>query len=334
MNRETALSIAAAVVVLGSVLAAVSVPSAVADPEEELRRPGPVRVTDLPIRTGAVTGETATLQVEARLSHRGNPTENVSVRFRAVNLESGFEVAAERVSAGDLSGDREVPVRTNLTVPREGGYRIEVAVYRNGERIETGRKEVRGLSALDPPYARSTVRFTETDAALPAVSFTVADVSDNRTTLALSAALTNAGDAPSGKDLEVTFVLRQAESNIVADRTTVAVDPIRPGRTATVDAEVTVPSEYNYYVDVVLWKDDVVVDSTRAAANLDPRRTLEVDQKQEEVELEVSDFETGGAGGGAGDRTPTTESQAPGFGVLPALAAVVLAALVARRWGR
>ena len=334
MNRETALSVAAALVLLGSVLAAASVPNALADPDEEFRSPGHVRVTDMPIRTGAVTGETATLRVEARLSHRGNPTENVSVRFRAVDLESGFEEAAETVRVGDLTENREVAVRTNLTVPREGGYRIEVAVYRDGERIETGRKEVRGLGALDPPYARSTVRFTETTAALPAVSFTVADVSGNRTTLSLSAALTNAGDAPSADDLEVTFVLRQAESNIVAGRTTVPVEPIRPGRTATVDAEIIVPSEYNYYVDVVLWKDDVVVDSTRAAANLDPRRTLDVDQKEEEVELEVSDFETGEAGGGAGDRTPTTESQAPGFGVLPAVAAVALLALFTRRWGR
>jgi hypothetical protein len=78
----------------------------------------------------------------------------------------------------------------------------------------------------------------------------------------------------------------------------------------------------------------VVVDSTRAAANLDPRRTLDVDQREEEVELEVSDFETGEAGGGAGGRTPTTESQAPGFGVLPAVAAVALLALFTRRWGR
>jgi len=331
MNRETALSVAAALVLLGSVLAVASVPNALADPEEEFRSPGLVRVTDMPIRTGAVTGETATLRVEARLSHRGNPTENVSVRFRAVDLESGFEEATETVRVGDLTENREVAVRTNLTVPREGGYRIEVAVYRDGERVETGRKEVRGLGALDPQYARSTVRFTETTAALPAVSFTVAEVSDNRTTLSLSAALTNAGDEPSADDLEVTFVLRQAESNIVAGRTTVPVEPIRPGRTATVDAEVTVPSEYNYYVDVVLWRDDVVVDSTRAAANLDPRRTLEVDQREEEVELEVSDFETGGAGGG---RTPTTESQAPGFGVLPAIAAVAFLALFARRWGR
>ena len=336
MNRETALTAAAVGLVAVALLAAAAVPGVLADPtDDRFSNPGRVGIVEVAIeRTPVeVTGETATLTVRTDLSHRGNPTENVSLRVRAVDAESGLVATTRTVDVGELRDDGEVTVPTNVTVPREGGYRIEAAVYRDGERVDEASREVRGLEALTPPYARTPVRFTESET-LPAVSFSVADAGGNRTTLALDASLTNGGDAPSS-DLSVTFVLRQADSNIVAARETVPVDAVRPGRTAAVSAEATVPSEYNYYIDVVLWKDDVMVDTARSAANLNPTETIDVNQTQTEVELRVSDFETE-----KGRKTPsaagtqTTSANQPGFGPGAAAAALLAVVLLARRWSR
>lgn len=334
MNRETALAAAAVGLVAVALLAAAAVPGALADPtDDRFTSPGHVGVVEVAIdRTPVeVTGETATLTVRTDLSHRGNPTENVSLRVRAVDAESGLVATTRTVDVGTLRDDGEVTVPANVTVPREGGYRIETTVYRGDERVDEAAREVRGLEALTPPYARTPVRFTESET-LPAVSFSVADAGQNRTTLALDASLTNRGDAQSA-DLSVSFVLRQADSNIVAARETVPVDAVRPGRTAAVSTDVTVPSEYNYYVDVVLWKDGVVVDTARSAANLNPTETIDVNQTRTEVELRVSDFETEKrTRAPAAEGTDTTSADQPGFGPGVAAAALLAVGLLARRW--
>ncbi len=337
MNRETALAAAAVGLVAVALLAAAVVPGVLADPaDDRFSNPGHVGIVEVAIeRTPVeVTGETATLTVRTDLSHRGNPTENVSLRVRAVDAESGLLATTRTVDVGTLRDDREVTVPANVTVLREGGYRIEAAVYRDGERIDEASREVRGLEALTPPYARTPVRFTESET-LPAVSFSVADAGENRTTLALDASLTNGGDAAS-EDLSVTFVLRQADSNIVAARKTAPVGGVGPGRTASVSAEAAVPSEYNYYIDVVLWKDDVMVDTARSAANLNPTESISVNQTEREVELRVSDFETNDDGGrtSGSEGTETTTANQPGFGPGVAAAALLAVALLARRRSR
>jgi PGF-CTERM protein len=293
-----------------------------------------VRIAETSIAPGTVSGQTTVIHVQTRLDHRGNPTPNVTVRFRATDAESGFVAATETVDVGTLEDDGETLVETNLTVEREGGYRIEATVFRDGERVGSGGKTVSGLEALTPEYARTSVGFTDS-AALPPVSFSVGSVSENRTRLDLAATLTNRGDEPS-EDLRVTVVLRQADSNIVAARSEAPVGTIQPGRTETVETQVTVPSQYNYYVDAVLWKDGVVVDTARSAANLDPTERISVNETEREVELRVEDFS-----GEDGDRprpeateARTVSTSAPGFGVGVAVVALLSLALVARRWSR
>jgi PGF-CTERM protein len=335
MNRETALTAGAVGVVAVALLVAGVVPGVLADPTDRgPLPPGRVDIADgLAIQPNEVSGETTTLRVETRLSHRGNTAENVTVRFRAIDAESGFVETTETVELGNLTEDGEIPVRADLTVEREGGYRIETTVFRDSERVDSGRTTVSGLDALTPAYARTSVGFTDSDV-LPPVAVSVADAGDERTTLRLGASLTNRGDEPS-EDLRVTVVLRQAESNLVAGRTTVDVGTIRPGRTATVDAEVAVPSEYNYYVDAVLWKDDVMVDTARTAANLDPQRRISVDETTEDVELRVEDFEDdSGRPQPTDEPQATSETSSPGLGVAVAVVALLVSALVARRRSR
>ena len=331
MKPERIVVAAAIAVVVASGIAAVAIPDAVADPTDDLR-PGHVDIEEVPIAPGEVTGETATLAVEPRLSHRGNPTENVTVLFRATDSESNLVETTRTVDVGTLRDDRETPVRTNLTVEREGGYRIETIVFQDGARVDRARRGVSGLEALTPAYAESTVAFAETGAVQP-VSVAIGSTDDSEVRLDLSGALTNEGDAQTS-DLEVTFTARQAESNVVADRVTVPVGDIRPGRTATVDADVTVPSEYNYYVDAVLWRDSVHVDSAQSVANLDPSERISADETEEEVAFEASDFESDAVEETSRERgaeADGTSEQTPGFGVAVGLVAVLATTLLARR---
>ena len=332
MNREQTLAAAAVGILAVALLAAFLVPGAFAAPDEEPIRPGSIGIADLTIEPGEITGETATLQVRTALHQRGNPAPNVTVQLRAVDSQSGLLEATETVEVGELSGDRERTVPANLTVAREGGYDIEVVVYRDEQRVAMASRSVDGMEALTPPHARSNAKFSELDT-LPAIDISVRETGEQRTELEIDTWLTNHGDDPTD-ELRVTVVLRQADSNLVADRTESSVNAIGPGRTASTTMSASVPNEYNYYVDAIVWKDDVVVDTARSTVNLDPSERISADETRQEVQFEVGDFERDADRPVPDDEPDTVEEEAPGFGIPVAAAALLLVALLSRRWDR
>ncbi|WP_435195563.1 DUF7490 domain-containing protein [Natronomonas sp. EA1] len=335
MNRESLLAAGAVTVVVALLVAGALVPGILASPTQH-DRPARIDIVETTVAAGDVGGETATLELTTYLRHHGGTATNVTVRYRATDLQTGLVTTTETVEVGTLESERERPVNVSLEVPREGGYRIETTVYVDGQRREEARTEVRGVGSLQPDYAKTPIAFHRFDGTIPSVEYRIADVTGNRTTLNVSAYLTNQGDEPAG-DLRLTLTARQAESGIVADRASIPVGEIRPGRTVTPSAALTVPDDYNYYLDAVLWKDGVIVGTARAGANLDPTRTISVNQTRESVGLEVGDFERDrGRPTEAPQATGTPiEASQPGFGLpaaLTALTALSGAALLVRRW--
>lgn len=332
------LGVVGLAVVLG-VGIAVGVPDALDPPEDapgERERPGHVNLIEMTISPGAVGGENATLRVRPHVQQRGGPAENVTVLLRAVDHGTGFVAATQRLEYGDLDDDVTRTREGVLTVAREGGYDVESIVYVNGTRVERGTRTVRGVDTLTPNYRDTPLRFQSFDADIPVIEYRIDSVADNRTTLSVSTYLTNTGDRPAG-DLELVLTARQNGSNVVADRTTVQVDSVGSGKTATPTGELVVPDDYNYYLDAVLWRDGTVLATARSTANLAPGTGLQVDEDASRGEgFEAGEFEEEEAGG---DRQGTerpdegTESGSggqPGFGVGVALAALVAATLIAR----
>lgn len=339
MQRDRLLPVAAVVVLVVTAGAVVAVPGALDPPADDRREPpGFVDLRETTVSTGAVSGDTVTLSLTSFLVHERGTAENVTVVYRAVDSDTGFVATEKRIDVGDIVRDGEHRIAANITVEREGGYRLLTLVYVNGSRVQTGHTEVSGVGTLTPEYAQTPVafhQFERTD--LPAVEYQIQTVQADITTMQVTTYLTNQGSTGS-ENLRLELTARQAESNIVADRTTIDVGSIQAGRTITPSATIDVPSEYNYYLDAVLWKDGVIVGSTRSVANLDPTETISANQTTREVGLTVGDFETERTDRNEADspdeaRTET-EGATPGFTMLSAVVALVAIALVGRRWSR
>lgn len=337
MRRERALAVAAVAVVLCSTAVVAAVPGALSPPPDEDDRdrpPGRLEVEELTISPTTVSGSTATLSVTAYLRHRGNPAENVTVRFRAVDTDTDFVATSRTVDVGAVAGGREAAVTADLAIERAGDYDIEAVVYRNGTRLTTGSRTVYELGSLTPEYARTPIQFHRFDRRagdLPTVSYSVARVEGGTATLNVSAYLTNAGDAPAG-DLTLTLLARQADSNVVADRTTVSIGRLREGRTTTPSARLSVPDDYNYYLVALLQKDGVIVDVAQSGALLNPNGSAVDDGaagNDSEDGFRAGDFEeeTEAPTDRREERTTAAGSGGqPGFG--PAAAVAALAALL------
>lgn len=313
---------------------AVAVPGVLEPPSEDVRR-SHLDMRQPYVEASDINGETVTLSLSNRLEHRGGTAENVTVETRAIDTETGLVTTTERQSLGDISGDRDVPFTTTVTVERAGGYRIETAVYADQRRQTGHRGTVSNLAALEPPESQSAVGFHDFDnenTPLEAIAYRIERVRNNRTTLNVTAYLTNTGDDPAG-GVELRLRARQADSNVIADTGTVRVAEIQPGRTATVSTELTVPDGYDYWLDGVLSSDGVIVATESSVADLDPTAELEPDVERTETGFQSGDFaEEPEEREMEAAATEVSGGSGPGFtavGAVTALLAVI--AIAARR---
>ncbi len=340
MNRTNALLVAALGVALFAVVAALLVPGALAD---RAGQPDPARLEyrESNIQAGTVTGESVTLQVESRIGHRAGPANNVTLVHRAIDQSSGMMEAIARNELGELDGDREFSPLTNVTVPRRGTYEIRTTIYVDGEVHASGRQTVDGVGTLVPAYARTDVQFRalagfSTD--IPPIVYFIDDSDGNSATLDVTPFLTNTGDTAED-GLELVVQARQVDSNIVADRTTVPVEAIGPGQTSQPSVQLSVPDDYNYYLDAMLRRDGVVVGATSVKASLDPSEPVPENETQRDIGLETGDFERDQprepqAAETERDREYTSGQDGPGFGVAGALAALLAAGILYARRSR
>jgi PGF-CTERM protein len=327
------LAALALALVVGAALLAVAVPGALADRSED-PRPSHLDLREPRVAAGEVGGETAELVLDIRMDHRGSDAENVSVEVQAVSSDTGLVETTVRRDLGTVSGNREVRTKMNVSVPREGGYRISIRVYENGSRVASGGTEVRGVESLTPGYARSPIefhRFGTGDASPPVISYAIEESTNNRTTLRTQTHLTNRGDETAG-GLELVVKARQVESNVIADQERVDVGEIEPGRTATPTVTLEVPSGYNYYLDGMLLRDGVIVGTATSGAMLDPTRPVPKNQTTEDVDFDAGEFESTESPPVRDTPMGTADSvQGPGFGVVVAVLALLGVALVAAR---
>ena len=339
MRHEFLLAGAIGVLALSLGVGAIAVPGVLSSPSEDVRE-SYLTVQQPYVEATNVTGETVTLSLDSRLEHRGGPAGNVTVVTRAIDTETGLVETTARQSLGTVTGDRDVQYNTTLSVEREGGYRIVTEVFAGGREVTSHRGTVSNLDALVPVSSRSSVGFHEYDdeaSGVSAINYRIERVENNESTLNVTVDLTNTGDDAAG-GLELQIRARQADSNVIADASTVEVGQIRPGRTRTVSTEITVPDGYDYWLDGILRSDDVIVATESSVADLDPTETLQVNQTRTETGFQSSDFteapdaeDMDGQEPQADDQQTAVSGSGPGFTAGIALVAVALAALLGIR---
>ena len=334
MRRETALAGAIALLVATMAVGAIAVPGALSEPRDDARE-SYLSLQEPYVDAHDVSGRTVTLSLSSRLEHRGGTAENVTVETRAIDTETGLVETTERQSLGEVSGDRDVPFTTNLTVERAGGYRIETTVFADEQRQTGHRGEVSNLGALTPDSARSPIGFHDfenTNVPLEAISYRILSVEDNRTRMEVTTYLTNTGDETTG-GLDLRLRARQADSNVIADESTLRIGEIRPSRTETVTTTLTVPDGYDYWLDGILSVDGVIVATESSVADLNPEETLTEDETRRDVGFESDDFaeqETEAPRADSQAPQETEGASGPGFTALTAVVALLVAAVIRR----
>lgn len=284
-------------------------------------REGSMEITGIGVAPAAVTAGDVTLNVSVSIDRTsGSGAGRPTLLVRAIDTETGLRVNESSGETAMVGTGATIIASREIVLPRRGSYRLVAQVFEDGKRRANGELTVSSLEQLPPDDARTPVAMVDMD-------FIVRSVVQGRAAIGTEVSFTNEGSEPS-LPLSIEIKARESDAGLLGDRQWTTLDSIRPGATVVRNVTLSVPDQYNYEVEAILWRGDVIVERGSRALLLAPNTTKE----RGGTEYTTRKIRTGefvvpaGTGQAIGMPVPT---MAPGFGGL--LSVIGLLSLFALR---
>ncbi len=276
-------------------------------------------IADIDISADRVASANVLLNVTAYIENRGDRSGDARLLLKAFDLESGLLVDQETVTVGSILKRKTKPASQVVKVDRDGGYRIEVVLFEDDQRVDQRTMRISGIGDLTPNVYDIGLRIPEMD-------FLVKNVTGSKVTIGVDLYLTNEGDITS-EDLQVLIKAREMDAGLLADKTWISTGVIKKETTVIRSADIVVPDDYNYIVEALIWKNDTIVERGQGVVQLNPRRTIPEKDKVVSEDIDVEDFMVPEEAYESG----AMKAKAPGFTALMLLMALILTTLIMKR---
>jgi hypothetical protein len=240
-------------------------------------------VMGIDVAAEQVLSGSVTLNVTTIIENQyGYPEGPATVQLKAYNVGTGLLEADRTDAAGTVDRGSARRVSQRIVLPREGSYRIAVVVFEGDARKANAEITVSNLEQLPADVHRSGVEIQDID-------FIVKGVEGGRAVVQADVYFTNKGGMTSGSyDVEVRA--REMDAHLIADKEWTRIGDILPDTTVIQGVTLSVPDQYNYVVEVLLWKDQVIVKRGEGKVLLRPGTTLGEGERFVTRSIETSRF--------------------------------------------
>jgi len=264
-----------------------------------------VTVSSITVGAQNMKGADVTLNVTTDVQNTYGVSSGISrVQLRAYDTGSGLVVAEQTGDAGYLGIRGSGSISQTIVLPRKGSYRLVSTVFENGQRKGQGEITAYNLERLTPDNQ-------ETGLAISDIDFLVKKVSGDRVDIQTDVYFTNDNRAANGP-FEIEVKAKEEDARLLADKQRASVASILPDATRVSSVTLSVPDQYNYVVEVLVWKNETIV--KRGEGNVRLRPGMQVDKNTQFVtkQIETSKFvQNTGSAGMSPAPLPTMKS--PGF---------------------
>jgi hypothetical protein len=222
-----------------------------------------LQVKDVHVAADRVGPATAVFNVTSTVENTyGFPQGPATVILRVYDVQTSLLVEEQTSTIGTIGRSGTTTVSQQVLLPKKGSYRLEVSVLEKDIWKTSGSLTISGLERLPADSERNGIEIRDMD-------FMVKDVSDGRALIDVEIYFTNAGNQPS-LPYDVEIRAREKDARLTADRQWVTVAEIPPESTVIRGVTITVPDQYNYEVDVLIWSNGTIVKEGQGLVQLRP----------------------------------------------------------------
>ena len=258
--------------------------------------------------------------------NEGSTAKNTFLLLKAYSRESGLLEVQKELELGVLEKGETKAVSQTLSLPKTGGYDIRSVIFEENTQKSKGEINIYNLDSLPSDVQDIGLEISEMD-------FKVREVKSGKVLIENDIYLTNEGKETS-QDFRMLIKVREMDAGLLADKVWVQTGAIKPQTTVIQSVNLTMPDQYNYVVEVLIWNNDTIVKRGEDYIHLSP--TVEVKNRNttEARKIQTSEFENVEDNRMAPEEGATKgESATPGFGLLLSAVLLCSAAVLRRRFG-
>jgi hypothetical protein len=292
-----------------------------------------VRIVDIDIAAEALDIAEASLNVTTYLDNSGDAASGeIVIVVKAYDADTNLLITTNQTNMGAIGGRETQSASTGVTIPKEGGYKLQIVVFEDEAGIQRAETMIYGLTTLEPP-SNAKISIRAIDFLVEAVEVATVGTGEYaiiNTTLYVD----NLGKDVSG--LQALIKARDNETRLLADKEWKDLGDLKAGTTSLHYTELRVLNGRDYSVEVQVWQSERVIKESSGMVLLSPfaNRTVVLEAKEKTVEIspsiKISDFvgipgEYEEEGYEAPIPLPEPIPEEPGFEMLPAVVALIIA---------
>ncbi|AKB34735.1 hypothetical protein MSSAC_0145 [Methanosarcina siciliae C2J] len=257
--------------------------------------------------------------------YQGDTEKNSSLLLKVYSRESGLLETQERIELGALEKGETKAVSQSLNLPKTGGYNIRSVLFEGDTQKGIGEIDVYNLDFLPADVQDIGLEISEMD-------FRVRKVEDRKVLIESDIYLTNEGKKTS-QDLRMLVKVRELDAGLLADKVWTRTGEIKPETTVIRSVNLTMPDQYNYAVEVLIWNNDTIVRRGEDYIQLNPKVEVKDKTSTETKKIQTSEFENVDDYEMIPEEKYAEEGATPGFSLFLAAVLLCSAAVLRRRFG-
>ncbi|AKB26855.1 hypothetical protein MSSIT_0136 [Methanosarcina siciliae T4/M] len=257
--------------------------------------------------------------------YQGDTEKNSSLLLKVYSRESGLLETQERIELGALEKGETKAVSQSLNLPKTGGYNIRSVLFEGDTQKGIGEIDVYNLDFLPADVQDIGLEISEMD-------FRVRKVEDRKVLIESDIYLTNEGKKTS-QDLRMLVKVRELDAGLLADKVWTLTGEIKPETTVIRSVNLTMPDQYNYAVEVLIWNNDTIVRRGEDYIQLNPKVEVKDKTSTETKKIQTSEFENVDDYEMIPEEKYAEEGATPGFSLFLAAVLLCSAAVLRRRFG-
>lgn len=257
--------------------------------------------------------------------YQGDTEKNASLLLKVYSRESGLLETQEKIELGRLEKGETKAVSQSLSLPKTGGYNIRSVLFEEDTQKGSGEINVYNLDFLPADVQDIGLEISEMD-------FRVRKVEDGKVLIESDIYLTNEGKKTS-RDLRMLVKVRELDAGLLADKVWTRTGEIKPETTVIRSVNLTMPDQYNYAVEVLIWNNDTIVRRGEDYIQLNPKVEVKDKTSTETKKIQTSEFENVDDYEMVPEEKYAEEGATPGFSLFLAAVLLCSAAVLRRRFG-
>lgn len=257
--------------------------------------------------------------------YQGDTEKNASLLLKVYSTESGLLEVQEQVNLGKLKTGETKKVSQSLSLPKTGGYDIRSVLFEEDIQKGSGEIKVYNLDYLPADVQDIGLEISEMD-------FKVRKVEDGKVLVESDIYVTNEGRETSS-DFRTLVKVREMDAGLLADKVWIQTGEIKPEATVIRSVNLTMPDQYNYIVEVLIWNNDIIVRRGEGYIRLNPEIEVKDEDSTENRKIQTSEFENVVEPEMVPEEDYAEEEPTSGFSLLLSAVLLCSAAVLRRRFG-